>query len=182
MKLNRLHSGPNCIAGQGAAVWALCVIAGLALPQPLLAATKIHNELASPVTIIFLGTDPDSPTLTVPVTIYFRTTGGQTNNNWRISLQAASGPNMMNCPSTIPVDRIQVSCVSAIADDGAAIANCAAPFNLSTGLQTISSGTEGAGNARPYETVINFTFQDSWRYIATDTSCSVNLNYQIIAD
>ena len=161
---------------------ALLGIAWLAFSQAVCAATKIHNEVITPATITFLGTDPDSPTLTVPVTVAFRTTGGQVTNNWSLSVQAASGPNMINCPSTIPIDKIEVSCVNAIADDGAAAANCAAPFNLSTGLQTISSGMEGAGNARPYETVINFIFQDSWRYIATDTSCTVNLNYQIIAD
>jgi hypothetical protein len=162
-------------------VIALLGIALLALPAPLRGATKVHNEAVSPATITFLGTDPDSPTLTVPVTVFFRTTGGRLTNSWRLSVQAASGSNMLNCPNSIPVDKIQVSCVSAVSDNGGT-ANCAAPFNLSTGLQTISSGTEGTGNATPYETVINFTFEDSWRYIATDTSCTVTLNYQIIAD
>ena len=154
----------------------------LATEPRLLAATKVHNESATPVTITLVGADPDSPTLTVPVTIFFRTTGGRVGNSWSLSVQSASGPTMLNCPTPIPIDKIQVSCVSTIADDGAAAATCAAPFNLSTGLQTISSGTEGAGNARPYETVINVTLLDSWRYIATDTSCTINLNYQIIAD
>ena len=156
-------------------------ISCLVFEQPLRAATKIHNESASPLTITFLGTDPDSPTLTVPVTFFFRTTGGKLNNNWSLRVQATSGPNMINCPSTIPVDKIRVSCASSSSDNGGT-ANCAAPFNLSTGLQIIASGTEGTGNANPYDTVINFTFQDSWRYIATNTSCTVNLNYQISAD
>ena len=182
MSFRRLQFGPNCYRGRIAAAIVLLGMNWLVFASPLRAATKIHNESATPITLTFLGADPDSPTLSVPVTIFFRTTGGGVNNNWSLSVQAASGPNMINCPSTIPIDTIQVSCVSTLADDGDAIANCAAPFNLTTGLQTISSGTEGAGNARPYETVINFTFQDSWRYIATDTACTVNLNYQIIAD
>jgi hypothetical protein len=33
----------------------------------------------------------------------------------------------------------------------------------------------------PYIIIINFTFQDSWRYIATNTPCSVSLTYRIIA-
>lgn len=181
MNLKRRQFDPKFFGGQIAAAVVLLGIAWLALEQPLLAVTKIHNVSASPLTITFLGTDPDSPTLTVPVTVFFRTTGGKLTNNWSLSVQATSGPNMINCPSTIPVGTIQVSCVSSVADNGGT-ANCAAPFNLSTGLQTISSGTEDTGNATPYDTVINFTFQDSWRYIASNTSCTVNLNYQIIAD
>ncbi|MBI2819383.1 MAG: hypothetical protein HYX73_05325 [Acidobacteria bacterium] len=181
MNLRRLQFGPKFLGGQIAAAVVLLGIAWLTFEQPLFAVTKIHSVSASPLTITFLGTDPDSPTLTVPATILFRTTGGSTARSWSLSVQAASGPNMINCPSTIPVDKIQVSCVSSISDNDGTAA-CAAPFNLSTGLQLISSGTEGTGNANPYETVINFTFQDSWRYIATDTSCTVNLNYQIIAD
>jgi len=150
--------------------------------QPLLAATKIHNQTTTPLTLTFIGADPDTPVLSVPVTVFFRTTGAKVNGTWSLSVQAVSGPNMINCPNAIPVESIRVSCVSAVADDGAEPASCASPFNLSTGLQTVSSGTEGIGNARPYETIINFTFQDSWRYIATDSACTINLNYQIIAD
>ena len=57
-----------------------------------------------------------------------------------------------------------------------------APFDLSTTAQTIASGTEGTGNATPYVVTLNFSFQDSWRYIATTSPCTVNLTYQIIAN
>lgn len=46
----------------------------------------------------------------------------------------------------------------------------------------IASGNEGTGNAVPYLATVNFTLQDSWRYIATNTACTVNLSYQIIAN
>ena len=181
MNLRRLQFGFGLCVSRIASGIVLGSFFWVVLEQPVLAATKIHNESASPLTITLLGTDPDSPTLTVPVTINFRTTGGNLNNAWSLSVQATSGANMINCPSSIPVDKITVSCASSVSNNGGT-ANCAAPSNLSTGLQTISSGTEGTGNATPYDTVINFTFQDSWRYIATDTSCTINLNYQIIAD
>jgi len=143
--------------------------------------TQIHSILATPATITFLATDPDSPTLTVPVTVQFRTTGGSNTKAWQLDLQATSGANMVGCPSAIPINKIQVSCVSSSVDNGGT-GVCAAPFNLSTGLQPIASGMEGTGNAVPYQVVLNFTFQDSWRYIATNTACSVTLNYQIIAN
>ncbi|MBI4480949.1 MAG: hypothetical protein HY651_13090 [Acidobacteria bacterium] len=148
---------------------------------PLFAATRIHDSSATPVTVTFLGIDPDSPTLTVPVTISFRTTGGSTAQSWSLSVQATSGANMTNCPSTIPINKIQVSCVSSSSANGGT-ASCAAPFNLSTSLQMIASGNEGTGNAVPYLATVNFTLQDSWRYIATNTACTVNLSYQIIAN
>jgi hypothetical protein len=152
-----------------------------AFERPALAATQIHNQTVSPVTITFLGNDPDSPTLTVPVTVTFRTTAGANNKTWQLDLQATSGANMASCPSTIPVSKVQVSCTStSVTNGGTGV--CGAPFNLSTGLQTIASGFEGTGNATPYTVVINFTFNDSWRYIATNTSCTVSLNYQITAN
>lgn len=181
MNFRRLQFGQNSSAGRTAATGVLIAMYFAVFAAPLPAATKVHNQSASPMSITLIGADPDSPTLTVPVTISFRTTGGRLSNNWSLSVQAASGPNMTNCPSSIPIDKVQVSCTSSVSDNGGT-ATCAAPFNLSTGLQTISSGTEGTGNAVPYDTVINFTLQDSWRYIATDTACTINLNYQIIAD
>src|SRR3990170_3928452 len=110
MNLRRLQFGSNFFVSRIAAAMLLSGVSWLALQQPLFAATKIHNESASPLTITLLGTDPDSPTLTVPVTINFRTTGGNLNNAWSLSVQATSGANMINCPSSIPVDKITVSC------------------------------------------------------------------------
>lgn len=74
-----------------------------------------------------------------------------------------------------------MTCVSASASNGGT-GGCSAPFNLSTGLQTIAGGTEGTGNATPYTVVANFSFQDSWQYIATNSPCTVSLSYQIIAN
>ena len=181
MNLKRPQSGCWSVVMRSLAGLLLTGLWWQAAVQPLFAATKIHNSSATPVTVTFLGIDPDSPTLTVPVTISFRTTGGSTAQSWSLSVQATSGANMANCPSTIPISKIQVSCVSSSSDNGGT-ASCAAPFNLSTGLQTVASGNEGIGNAVPYATAINFTLQDSWRYIATNTACTVNLSYQIIAN
>ena len=164
-----------------AAAVLLCATSAVLAEQRAAAATQIHNQAATPATITFTGTDPDSPNLTVPVTVSFRTTSGSNSKTWSISVQATSGANMNSCPSTIPINKIQVSCVSAASDNGGTAA-CAAPFNLSTGLQTIASGNEGTGNAVPYTMAVNFALQDSWRYIATNSPCTVTLNYQIIAN
>ena len=151
------------------------------LGRPALAATQIHQQAVSPTTITFTGTDPDSPNLTVPVSLTFRTTAGANNLTWQAAVQATSGANLVGCPNTIPIGKIQVSCSStSVANGGTGV--CSGSFNLSTGLLTIASGLEGTGNATPYTVNLNFTLTDSWRYIATNTSCTVSLNYQITAN
>jgi hypothetical protein len=146
------------------------------------AATRIHNQIVTPSTLVFLATDPDTPLVpgNVSASVAFRTTGGSTANTWRVEVQATGGGNMLNCPNSIPVSRIRVTCVAATAEGGTAA--CGAPFALSTALQTVATGTEGSGNARPYTITLNFTFQDSWQYIATNTPCAVNLSYRITAN
>jgi hypothetical protein len=151
------------------------------MQRPLLAATQIHNQTVAPAALTFFATDPDVPVLTVPATVTFRTTAGQTTKAWQINVQATSGANMINCPNPIPINQIQARCISVSVANGGTGA-CSAPFNLSTGLQNVAGGREGTGNAVPYTIVLEFTFTDSWRFIATNTACSVNLSYQIIAN
>lgn len=152
------------------------------MPAAAAAPTKIHNQAALPATIVFSGADPDSSSVpgNVTGTISFRTTGGEINRNWRVQVQSLSGNTFANCPRSIPVSSIRVTCASATADGGTAA--CAAPFNLSSTLQTLASGMEGSGNAKPYTINVNFVFEDSWQFIATNTACSVSLSYQILAD
>jgi len=163
--------------------WSLVfVLVWQAFTLPVLAATQIHNISVTPATILFAANDPDTPTVpgNVSATINFRTTGGNNLRNWRVDVQAAGGGNLANCPRSIPVSQIRVTCVSATAATGGT-GGCAAPFNLSSGSQMVASGTEGSGNASPYAITVNFSFQDSWQYIATNSPCTVTLSYQIIA-
>ena len=88
---------------------------------------------------------------------------------------------MINCPNPIPINAVQVRCISVSVSNGGNGA-CSGTFNLSTSLQNIAGGREGTGNAVPYQIVVEFTFQDSWRFIGTNTPCTVNLSYQIIAN
>ena len=152
------------------------------VPLALAATTQIHQATATPAIVTFFANDPDAPFVpaSVSATINFRTTGGSPAKAWSLEVQAAGGPNLASCPSTVPINRITAACVSATADDGGT-GSCNAPFTLSTSPQVVASGVEGTGNATPYVVIINFTFQDSWRYIATNTPCSVSLTYRIIA-
>lgn len=164
--------------------WSLaCALVVQMTTLPAFAITKLHNVVATPATIVFAANDPDTPTVpgNVTATISFRTTGGDLLRTWRLDVQATGGGSLANCPRSIPVSRIRVTCVSATADNGGT-GVCAAPFNLSTGLQTLANGTEGTGNASPYAITVNFTFEDAWQYIATNSPCVVNLSYQIIAN
>ena len=160
----------------------VCALVVQMFTLPAFAATQIHSTLVTPATIVFAANDPDTPTVpgNVTATISFRTTGGNLLRSWRVDVQATGGGTMANCPRSIPVSRIRVTCVSATSDNGGTGA-CNAPFNLSTGLQTVASGTEGTGNAAPYAITVNFSFDDSWQFIATNSPCTVNLSYQIIA-
>jgi hypothetical protein len=154
----------------------------LLVPVVQAATTQIHNVSVTPAAITFLANDPDLASVpgSMSGTITFRTTGGALDRTWRVDVQATS-PDLLSCPNTIPISRIRVSCVSATADEGGTGA-CGSPFSLSTTAQTVASGTEGTKNATPYVVTLNFSFQDSWRYIATTTPCTVNLTYQIIAN
>src|SRR3972149_3896293 len=107
-----LQPAGNILAGRIALGWLAATALWLSLERPLVAATQIHNQSATPATISFLATDPDSPTLSVPVTVSFRTTGANTTRTWQLDVQATSGANMASCPNAIPVSQIQVSCVS----------------------------------------------------------------------
>lgn len=149
----------------------------------LAAATQLHTISATPATILFAANDPDTPIVpgNVSATIAFRTTGGDPTRNWRVDVQATGGGTLANCPRSIPLSQIRVTCVSATAANGGTGA-CTAPFNLSNSLQMIASGAEGSGNATPYTITVNFSFQDSWQYIATNSPCTVSLSYQIIAN
>ena len=159
----------------------LYVFVWQAMESPLLAATQIHNQSVTPLALTFLATDPDVPVLTVPATISFRTTGGNNTRTWSLSVQATSGANMINCPNPIPISAVQARCISASVANGGT-GTCSAPFSLSTGLQNLAGGREGTGNAVPYTIVVEFRFVDSWRFIATNTACTINLSYQIIAN
>jgi hypothetical protein len=152
------------------------------VPLAIAATTQIHNASATPAIVTFFANDPDLPFVpaSISATINFRTTGGSPTKAWSLEVQAAGGPNLASCPSTVPINRITAACVSATSDNGGT-GSCNAPFTLSSSPQVVASGIEGTGNAVPYIIIINFTFQDSWRYIATNTPCSVSLTYRIIA-
>ena len=147
-----------------------------------LAATSILNPMATPLTITFSANDPDSPSVagSSTATITFRATGGSNARTWNVQVQATT-TNFGSCPSTVAANRVQVTCVSSTVSGGGGTGSCSGPFNLSTALTTVASGTEGNG-ARDYTVNVNFTFLDSWGFIATTAPCSVSLQYLITAN
>lgn len=149
------------------------------------AATSILTQSASPLTITFSANDPDTPTVSgsSSATITFSTNGGKNGNTWTVQVQATTA-NFGSCPSTVPVTQVTVSCASATVGGGGGTGACFPSGTLSTALRTVASGTEGAGGGQTYTVTLNFTFTDSWGYVATPSGapCTISLNYLITAN
>lgn len=149
------------------------------------AATRIHENSITPAIINFVSADPDSGTVlgSSAGTVFFRTTGGSNLRSWTVRVQSTSGSLFAGCPSSIPVNKVTITCTSATAgSDGTG--SCGSPITLSTSPQLIASGTEGTGNSTPYNVTYtaSLSITDSWSYIATTTGCTVNLSYEIVAN
>ncbi len=160
----------------------ICLAATLHAFTPLCwAPTNIRTPTATPPTITFTANDPDNPAVAgnIAATISFSTTGGSASNTWNVQVQATSA-NFASCPSTVPASQVRATCASVVVDSGAT-GTCSGPVNLSTGLQTIASGTETNGNTS-YTIVVNYAFTDSWRFIPTGAACSLGLSYLITAN
>jgi hypothetical protein len=81
----------------------------------------------------------------------------------------------------VPVSAIRVACSSADVSGGAGTGVCAPAFSLSQVPQVLAQGNQG-NNTRTYTVGVNFSFTDSWRYIASNgPSCSLTLTYTIVA-
>ncbi|HUP05291.1 MAG TPA: hypothetical protein VMU19_14940 [Bryobacteraceae bacterium] len=144
--------------------------------QPL---TTTSHMSASPASITFTSTDPDSGAVSgsSTATVTWRVSGGATTRNWTLSLQA-SAVNMTNC-SNVPVSAVKVTCASATYSGGGGTGACSSAFNLSNALQTVASGKEGTGN-RSATVTVNFSFTDQWSYVAhTAPACGVALTYSV---
>jgi len=161
---------------------ALITLACAVTAVPALAATQIHNPSATPSTISFVASDPDNPLVmgNASASISFRTTGGGFPRIWWVQIAALGSGVFANCPNSVPVSNVLVTCVNASATGGSA--SCFPPINLSNSAQTIAWGFEGSGNTN-YSVTLTFTFQDSWGFIAVPAAapCTVNLNYDINA-
>lgn len=150
------------------------------------AATSISSSSAAPVTIVFNANNPDTPTVSgsPAATVTFTTNNGAIGNTWQVQVQATAA-NFGSCPSSVLASQVRVACTSATVSGGTGggSGSCGGAFVLSTGLQTVASGTEatGVGSSRPtYTVTLGFTFTDSWSFIPA--SCTLGLSYFITAN
>jgi hypothetical protein len=145
--------------------------------NPKLSLTAITNASITPASITFSATDPSN----VPVVggssgaVISFTTTGTLLGSWNLKVSAPA--NFSSCP-TIPIGAATVSCSSVTGGSGGA---CGGSSALSTAGVQMASGTEGLLVATNYTVNLNFTLQDSWKYIAS-SSCSLTLTYTITAN
>jgi hypothetical protein len=147
-------------------------------------ATKLHTTLITPATFTLTSNDPDTGTVTGSGTavVSFRTTSGLPSRTWTVKVQAV-GTTFLGCPSPVPTSVVKLTCTSASVDSPGT-GTCAPTVNLSTSPQLLASGVEDGKSNAQYTISFNvdIVFADAWNYIPTTTSCTADLNYEIVAN
>ena len=145
--------------------------------NPKLFLSSISNQAVTPGSINFSATDPDtSPAVSgsSAAVVSWQTTGTLASS-WNLKVSAPA--SFSSCP-TVPISAVTVSCGSVA---GGSAGTCGGSTALSTSPIQIASGTEGFLLNTSYSVSLNFTLQDSWKYIAS-SSCSLSVTYTITAN
>ena len=145
--------------------------------SPKLGFTTISNTTITPASITFSATDPTNRPVVSgsSAAVVSWTTTGSFFGTWNLAVSAPA--SFTSCP-TIPISAVTVSCGSVTGGTGGA---CGGSSALSTAGVQMASGTQGLLLAANYSVNLNFTLQDSWKYIAS-SSCSLTLTYTITAN
>ena len=139
--------------------------------------TRIRSLVVSPATIGFLATDPDVGSVGEPhATVTWRLQGGNTSRNWALLVQA-NASSLSGC-SGVPASAITVACSSVTSTKGTGV--CAGPLPLSMQPHPVASGSQADGTPS-YTVTITFTLADRWRYIASQSPCTLTLIYIVDA-
>lgn len=134
------------------------------------------NVNVSPGTISFNAINPDSSPVDAGSSAASVTWQNLDFNEgaWTLTVQATSS-SFTNC-STVPISAVTVSCASVSTSIGGS-GSCSAPFTLTTSPQVVAGGNQSF-ITYSYSVAVNFTLNDSWKYIAeTSPSCSLSLSY-----
>jgi hypothetical protein len=145
-----------------------------------LAFGTINSLLATPGSINFQASNPNlgSVSGSAPASVSWTVQGGSNLQNWTLSVQADAG-SFSGC-STVPVSAVTASCTGASVSGGGGTGSCSGSLPLSTVAQQVAAGAQGEGSQN-YSVVINYVLAESWRYIATGSSCSLTLTYTVNA-
>jgi hypothetical protein len=149
----------------------------------LLAAPQILNFLASPGTISFTSTDPNSAASgSSSATTTFTIKKSKKNAAWSMSVATASS-TMTNC-SWVAVSDITTTCSSVNITGGGYLGTggCASASSLSTTPAVIASGLQGDGD-QSYTVVANYVLTDRWRHKgAISPACTQTLTYTLAVE
>jgi hypothetical protein len=144
-------------------------------PRPR--ATSITNAAATPATVTFTATNPDTtPSVTgsAAVAVTWQTPGNFLGS-WNLQVSA---PSTFGSCSTVPASAVTVTCGSV---SGGFNGSCGTATTLSATPTQIANGIEGFFTTTSYTVSLTFTLQDSWKYIAS-SSCSLSVSYLITAN
>ena len=140
----------------------------------------ISGVFASPGSISFQATNPNSGAASASsaASITWTVLDGSPLQTWTLSVQADS-PTFLGCPA-VPVSAVRAACGSASVSGGGGTGACSSTFPLANLSQQVAAGAEGSGN-NSYSVLINYTLAESWRYPASNGSCTLTLTYTVNA-
>ena len=133
---------------------------------------------ATPASISFLASDPDSPAVAgnAVASITWQS-AGQARQPWTLSIQTGAG-TFESCPA-IPVSAVLVTCSRAAVSGTGGSGLCSAAAALSALPRVVASGDESASSAS-YQVSLSFTLTDSWKYAAEiNPPCTISLTYTV---
>jgi hypothetical protein len=148
-------------------------------PRPALSvkplSTPNFSAYASPSSISFSATNPDTPTVAGSATTTVSwNVANSANDAWKLQVSANSA-SFSNCPTAIPVSAVTITCTDGF---GGGPFNCGAPATLSTSKTTVASGTATGAGTTYFWVTLTYTLTDSWKYIAqTSSSCTLDITY-----
>ena len=135
---------------------------------------------ATPATITFSAANPDSPAVAgnAAATITWQVKG-EPHRRWNLSIQSDAA-SFGNCPA-IPVSAVLASCSrAAVNPPGGGSGVCSSTAPLSGSPQVVAAGDQSSAANAFYQVNLNFTFSDSWKYIAQmSPPCTLSLTYTV---
>jgi hypothetical protein len=140
----------------------------------------ISGVWVSPGSISFQATNPASGAASgsSAASITWTVLDGSPLQVWTLSVQADSSA-FLGCPA-VPASAVRAVCSSASVSGGGGSGACSSAFPLSTLSRQVAAGAEGSGN-NSYSVLINYTLAESWRYPASNGSCTLTLTYTVNA-
>jgi hypothetical protein len=150
-------------------------IAALTAPKPLTSGS--FSVYASPSSISFAATNPDTPTVAGSgTTTVSWNTSNSANDPWKLQV-SANAASFSSCPTAVPASAVTITCTGGF-NPGPGGFSCASAKTLSTTAKTVASGTLPYAGSTYFYVTLTYALTDQWKYIAqTSSSCTLDMTY-----